>query len=412
MSEHVDPLYLGRQPILDREQRLVAYELLFRSSQHNAAQVVDGAQATATVIANAFTELGIETALGEARGFINVDEAFLFSDLLELLPQQNVVLEILETVPPTPAVIERCRALKKAGFTLALDDVIQLQPEYTELLSLVEIVKIDIQPLSRIELMQLVIKLKPSGKILLAEKVDSQEQMEQCMQLGFKLFQGYYFAKPSIISGKKLDHSQLSLMKLMGLLLSDAETTQIEEALKPEPGLTVNLLRLTNSVASGGQVRITSLGHAITVLGRRQLQRWLQLLVFTSGRQAGQGNPLLTLAATRGRLMELLASELAPAQSTLADQAFMVGIMSLMPALMNLSMAEIVSTLGLPENVRLALCDNQGQLGDLLALAQASEDGDLNSLAEHQERLPALSLKALNRAQTSALQWANAIARA
>lgn len=136
-------------------------------------------------------------------------------------------------------------------FTLALDDVIQLAPEYAELLALVDIVKVDIQPLSRIELMQLTMKLKPMGKQLLAEKVDSREQMEQCQKLGFTLFQGYYFAKPMIIAGRKLDHSQQSLMKLMGLLLSDAETSELEAALKPEPGLTVNLLRMTNSVGAG-----------------------------------------------------------------------------------------------------------------------------------------------------------------
>lgn len=245
-----DQLFLGRQPILDREQRLHAYELLFRSGSRNFAEVTDGVQATATVIANAFSELGIEAALGSHRGFINVDEAFLFSDMLELLPRHAVVLEILETVPPTPAVVERCAALKAAGFTLALDDVIQLEPEFADLLALVEIVKVDIQPLSRVQLMQLVMKLKPLGKQLLAEKVDSREQMEQCQKLGFSLFQGYYFAKPTIIAGKKLDHSQLSLMKLMGLLLGDADTSELEAALKPEPGLTINLLRMTNSVGA------------------------------------------------------------------------------------------------------------------------------------------------------------------
>lgn len=127
--------------------------------------------------------------------------------MLELLPRQSVVLEILETVPPSPAVVERCKALKAAGFTLALDDVIQLEPRFAELLALVDIVKVDIQPLSRVQLMQLTMKLKPMGKQLLAEKVDSREQMEQCLKLGFSLFQGYYFAKPTIIAGKKLDHS-------------------------------------------------------------------------------------------------------------------------------------------------------------------------------------------------------------
>ena len=410
MSEAAaDQLFLGRQPILDREQRLHAYELLFRSGSANFAQVTDGVQATATVIANAFTELGVEAALGSHRGFINVDEQFLFSDLLELLPRHAVVLEILETVPPSPAVIERCQALKAAGFTLALDDVIQLEPQFAELLALVEIVKVDIQPLSRVQLMQLAMKLKPMGKQLLAEKVDSREQMEQCLKLGFSLFQGYYFAKPTIIAGKKLDHSQLSLMKLMGLLLGDADTSELEAALKPEPGLTINLLRMTNSVGAGCTERITSLGHAITVLGRRQLQRWLQLLVFASSGQNPTGNPLLQMAATRGRLMELLAGELRPGDGALADRAFMVGIMSLMPVLVGQPIADIVAPLGLAADVRDALCSGSGPLGALLRLSESSESGNLADLSAALAELPGLGPKAINRAQTQALQWANEI---
>ena len=408
-NEAADQLFLGRQPILDREQRLFAYELLFRNGRRNAAEVTDGVQATATVIVNTFAELGVEAALGSYRGFINVDEAFLFSDMLELLPRQSVMLEILETVPPSPAVVERCKALKTAGFTLALDDVIQLEPEFAELLALVEIVKVDIQPLSLVQLMQLVMKLKPLGKQLLAEKVDSREQMEQCLKLGFTLFQGYYFAKPTVIAGKKLDHSQLSLMKLMGLLLGDADTAEIELALKPEPGLTVNLLRMTNSVGSGSTEKITSLRHAITVLGRRQLQRWLQLLAFTSSSQQGPSNPLLLLAATRGRLMELLAETLHPDDGALADQAFMVGIMSLMPVLVGQPIGEIVTPLGLANNVLEALCEGRGLLGNMLRLAESSESGDLEQLAANLASLPGITPKALNRAQTQALRWANNI---
>ena len=404
-----EQLFLGRQPILDREQQLVAYELLFRNGSQNFAEVTDGVQATATVIANAFTELGVEAALGEHRGFINVDENFLFSDLLELLPHHAVVLEILETVPPTEAVVERCKALKAAGYTLALDDVIQLEPAFAELLALVDIVKVDIQPLTRVQLMQLTMKLKPMGKQLLAEKVDSREQMEQCLKLGFSLFQGYYFAKPTIIAGKKLDHSQLSLMKLMGLLLGDADTNELEKALKPEPGLTVNLLRMTNSVGCGSSEKITSLRHAITVLGRRQLQRWLQLLLFAGGKQAGSSNPLLMLAATRGRLMELIANTLRPNDTPFADQAFMAGIMSLMPALVGQPISEIVTPLGLNASLHEAVCDGTGLLGDMLKLAESSEGENLEQLAQNLASLPGLSSRTLNIAQTQALQWAGSI---
>lgn len=404
-------LFLGRQPILDREQKLVAYELLFRNSCHNAANVTHGATATATVIANAFTELSIGDALGHCRGFINVDEEFLFSDMLELLPTQSVVLEILETVPPTPEVIARCRQLRAIGFTLALDDVIESIPESQELLALVEIIKVDLQALQPGELLTLTHKLKPLNKTLLAEKVETREQMEECLKLGYQLFQGYYFARPTIIAGKKLNHSQLTLMKMMSLLLSDADTVELEAALKPEPVLTVNLLRMTNSAGAGCSVRITSLRHAITVLGRRQLQRWLQLLLFATGTEGGTHSPLLQLAATRGRMMELLADALQKNNVAFADEAFMVGIMSLMPALIGLPIADIVAPLAIPEAVHDALCQESGPLGDLLKITAAAEYGDPDEMREYLALVSTLDANTLNRCSTQALAWANSIGR-
>lgn len=402
-------LYLGRQPILDESQQIVAYELLFRNGDGNSAQFTDGERATATVIANAFAELGVAGALGNCRGFINVDENFLFSDMLELLPREKVVLEILETVPYTPAVIERCQALRAAGFTLALDDITQSNCP-AELMALIEIIKVDLPPLNENALRQLASELKPLGKRLLAEKVDSREQMELCRALGFTLFQGYYFARPTIIAGKKLSHNQVTLMRLMTLLLNDAENSELEAVLKPEPGLTVNLLRMTNSVGAGLSHRITSLRHAITLLGRRQLQRWLQLLLFTASGNQGS-NPLLLLAATRGRLMELLAGEIRPRDGGLSDDAFMTGIMSLMPAVIGQPIDEIIAPLPLTNAVRDALCEGHGLLGDLLRLAESCESEDFREQAQLLVRIPGLCPGVLSRAQTSALQWAGDIMR-
>lgn len=406
-----EQLFLGRQPILDRDQQLVAYELLFRNSQQNAADVVDGTQATATVIANAFTELSVGDALGNCLGFINVDESFLFSDVLELLPKEQVVLEILETVRPTPEVFARARELKSRGFMLALDDVTQVSDDYQELVKLVDIIKVDLQPLSPEQLTQLTQGLLPLKKQLLAEKVDSQEQMDQCMELGFSLFQGYFFAKPQIIEGKKLSPSQISLMKLVGLVMSDADTADLEAAFKTEPALTVNLLRLTNSVGAGSRTRITSLRHAITILGQRQLQRWLQLLLFASGSKAGTASPLLQLAATRARAMELLALELKRADTSFADQAFMVGIMSLVPALMGVPMGEVIKSLTMGLSTREALLEGKGQLGKLLELVAASERRDIATMKACLPHLPGLTPAAFNAALTKALAWANSITR-
>jgi EAL and modified HD-GYP domain-containing signal transduction protein len=406
-----DNLFLGRQPILDSSQQLLAYELLFRNSQQNAAMVSEEeqVQATATVVTNAFSELSVGDALGPYRGFINVDRDFLFSDMIELLPRDAVMLEILETVTPDEAVVARVRELCNKGFQLALDDIVGLDASYDELLTLVDVVKVDLPALSQDQIRAIVARVKPTGAKLLAEKVDSREQMEFCRDLGFELFQGYYFAKPTIIAGKKLDHSQLALMRLTTLLLEDADTVELEKVFKQEPGLVVNLLRLTNSVASGVRTHITSLRHAITVLGRRQLQRWLQLLLFAN-QQGGTASPLLQLAATRGRLMELLAEKLKGKAPELPEQAFMTGIMSLMPSLLNQSMADILVQLPVAPAMAQALGEARaGQLGGLLQLAEASETGDIGLIETLLPQLSGINAGILNNALSQALAWANKV---
>lgn len=407
-------IFLGRQPILGREQQLLAYELLFREGPiftSNRADIIDPSQATATVIANAFTELSANETLGPYRGYINVDQEFLFNDLIEALPPKVVVLEILETVIPTPEVIARCRQLCEKGFSLAIDDVIEVDEAYRPLLEMAEIIKVDVLGLDAARLTELVRQLKPFGKKLLAEKVESAEQVNLCKALGFELFQGYYFAKPAIIVGKKLNPSQIALLRLLGLVMQDAETGEIENAFKVEPGLTVNLLRLTNSVGSGLTTRITSLRHAITILGRRQLQRWLQLLIYTNPKGGRSDNPLLQLAATRGRMMELLAERVTPRNREFADQGFMVGIMSLMPALLGVAIEEILAQLPVAPRVQMALVDRTGLHGQLLQVVEATEQTDPAILEEALQRVPGIGLEFLEECLTQALFWANNLGR-
>ena len=333
----------------------------------------------------------------------------LQSDILEILPREKFVLEILETVDITVEVVARCQALKDMGFTLALDDFVRLEAQHRPLLEIVDIVKIDIQGMDAATLAQTVASLKPWPVRLLAEKVDSNDQAQLCHQLGFELFQGYFFAKPALVTGRKLTQSQATLLRLFGLILEDADTPALEAALKPEPGLTLNLLRLTNSAASGVRQQITSLRHAITVLGRSQLQRWLQLLLYSNYETGGMANPLMQLAATRGRFMELLAGEMVGGGNDLADHAFMTGIMSLMPALLQAPMAEILKPLPLLPEVREALESRSGPLGKLLALAESLETNDATACLALTTGLPGLDGECVNRAQTRALAWANSI---
>ena len=412
MTERGEEIFIGRQPILDRGHELFAYELLFRSGrQKNSAEVLDDLQASASVISHAFADLGVEQALGPYKGFINCDASLLLSDLLEALPSDKIVLEVLETVEVTAEIVERCRALKALGYTLALDDFVNYQEKFRPLLDLVEIVKVDLMPLDAAGLAATTRTLRQWPLKLLAEKVDSRELANSCHALGYSYFQGYYFAKPTIIAGKKLGHSQISLMRLLGLVLDDAETPQLEAVLKAEPGLTMNLMRLTNSASTGIRTKITSIRHAIAVLGRRQLQRWLQLLLYTSPSGKPVVSPLLQLAASRGRLMELLAGRLHPGRGDIEDMSFMTGIMSLMPTLMSVSLEEILRGIEIPGSVRDALEAHTGELGVMLKLTEALETGDGPACSGITHQLPGLDSESVNACLAQALAWANNIGR-
>ena len=416
MSDHDQTSgFLGRQPILDRVQKLYAYELLFRDSQRdNFAAFEDGNLASATVIANAFSQLAMSNALGSYKGFIKIDRGLLFSDLIEALPADVVVLELLETIDPTPDLLERCAALRKAGFSLA----VRVRPESPEhcppLLELAKIIKVDLGRVSPERLGPLVAALKPYGRTLLAEKVESNAQMTQCRDLGFELFQGFFFARPLVIHGRRLQPSELALLRLLALLSRDADTSVVEKALKQEPALTLNLLRLTNSAASGMSTRIVSLNHAISLLGRRQLTRWLQLLLYSAKSDANGVSPLLQLAATRGRLMELLTDrtpETAAGGRELVDQAYMTGLLSLMPTLLGCPLDEILSELPVAPAVQAALETRTGVLGDLLALVEALEQEDPQPLASARARRPEIDPHFANTCLSRALAWANSLSR-
>ena len=405
------PVCLGRQPILNREQHIVAYELLFRGScTTNTAAITDNFTATAQVVVRAFAEFGLAGVLGHCLGYLNVDEQFLTSDLVELLPRERVVLEVLETVEMTPTVLARLRELKAMGFQLALDDFTRFSDQYLPALALVDIIKLDLPLLTGDELAAVVTQLRRRPIKLLAEKIDDQVQFQNCMRLGFDLFQGYFFAKPTILSSRRVDPARAGVLRLMNLALGDLNISALEREFKHSPNLTYKLLRLVNSVALGIPAKIHSLNHALVVLGQRQLQRWLQLLLFTQGADGVAGQPLLTLAAVRGKLMELMMNHLAPHQREPADQAFMVGVLSLLDALFGTPLPELLAELNLADPVRMALLTHQGTLGRLLNVIRYAEQNRFDELIAELAELPPLSLIQFNQAQLQALGWANELA--
>lgn len=404
-------IFLGKQPILDRYQNLIAYELLFRTTADNEAKVSDGFHASANVVINAYGYLGIQQVLGNLRGFINVNYELLLDDVVLLLPGKHVVLELLETISATPEVVRRCAELKQMGYQLALDDVTRIDDRVKQLLPIVNVVKVDVLALADNEISALIRELKAWPAILLAEKVDSQERAKMCMDLGFEMFQGYFFAKPVIVSGNKIESGKLSLLRLLSLVMRDAEIDEIEQLLKREPGLSYSLLRMVNSVVTALPQKIGSIRQAVIAIGYRPLKRWVQLLLYATTPSGGSSgaNALMQTAAIRGRMMELIASIDRPHDKNYQDRAFMAGIMSLLDTLFGMEIRQIVDKLEMPDEVIRALVHREGRLGCELRLIEAKEKGDVEQAGKAMVELEFLDEAALAKIELDALDWANQV---
>jgi EAL and modified HD-GYP domain-containing signal transduction protein len=374
-------VFIGRQPILDKDQVLAGYELLFRPTKENSARVdseTAATTATADVVCKAFAELGLSNVFGQARAFVNVDALFLESDLIELLPRDIVVLETDVAAFADPALLARCQELKARGYAFSISGITDVDDRLWPLVDLATWLKINVDGLPGDRLQMAARALGTTRRTLIAAHVESQSQMELCRLLGFHLFQGYYFAKPVIVEGRTLEASTQGLLRLIKLVADEADPAVLDAVLRTEPALVINLLRLTNSVGVGARTRITSVRHAITVLGRRQLQRWLQLLIFSRGASIDLArNPLLQLAALRGRFMELLVEKLLPGEKELRDPAFLTGLMSVVPAALGMSMTDVLAQIAVGNDVRLALAHREGPLGELFALTERYDDNDV-----------------------------------
>lgn len=397
---------LTRQPILDQLQELVGYELMLQSENHPPTDTN-----TAMLICATYAELGIRNALGRNKAFLRIPPGFLHDDAIEVLPPDAVVLElVLETVPDEPT-LERCRALRDRGYALALTDYRGLDERSRPLLTMLDVVKIDIRQYDEPQLRELAGPLTRLPLKLLAQGVETPAEMERCLGVGFKLFQGNYFARPEIVSGRHLSASQTRLIELINLTGRDADTVKIEEGFKREPALAVNLLCIVNSVGYGLTRRISSLRHAITMLGRRQLQRWLQLLLMTPiGKTPDtRSSPLLQVAALRGRMLEMLIEHMHPRDRKLADQAFITGIMSMMPVALGLPMDEIFAQIALEPEIMEALSSHSGTLGKTLALLECFDAEDAEGCDRFLEEFSPYQLhrNQLNTCLVESLRWVN-----
>lgn len=397
-------LFLGRQPILDRHQATLGYEFHFQPVDAEQGKALPAAVATAEMVCGAFAELGLSKALGKQLAFIPVDEEFLCNELIQVLPAEQVVLVVKPEV--SAAAIERCRELRSAGYTLAIAgcDGLNCGP----LLNLASYAKLDIEGCDETQLAATVSQLRVLPIKLIAGKVETPDIHALAERLGFNGYQGYYFARPVLVSGRKLSVATQTLLRLITLLNQDADTSKLEAVMKGEPGLVANLLRLSNSVGvSGVSAKTTSVRHAIALLGREPLRRWLRLLMFAHPDGRGiRSNPLMQLAALRGHFLELLVKRCYPARPQMADPAFIVGLMSVMPAALEMPMGEILEQITVSDEVRAALESRSGQLGQLLELIEHYDNNNIDGAAAMLARMGGrLGNQTLNLCLSEAIAW-------
>jgi EAL and modified HD-GYP domain-containing signal transduction protein len=395
-------IFLARQPILDRNRNLFGYELLYRSSLENRFDVsVTRDHAAASVIGNSTFVMGLEELTGNHLAFLNVSRRVLESDTLSLLPHDRVVIELLEDIPPEPSVIEACRGLKERGFRLALDDYV-FDDDRESLLDLVDIVKLDWLELAEHERAIIVHEMRERGIIALAEKVESWTDFADGVQMGCSYFQGFFFAQPEMIHQNDTAAAKANCLRLLREVhRGDLQVTRIEEVLKSDLSLSYKLLKYINSAAIGLRTQVTSIPHALVLLGERRFRQWATLATMAN---IGIDRPseLLIQAAVRGYMCESLAERF---ELTLRSQElFLLGMFSLLDAFTSRPMNDVLETLQLSQEVEHALLGEANVFGDVLECVTAWERADGTTLGAVMPRL-GVSLDDLCQHYQGALQW-------
>lgn len=409
-----ETLYIGRQPILDRDENIFAYELLFRASDEgNIAVFDDDVTATSRVLVNTLNNIGLEKITNNHKGFINANNALLNDALLEILPNELFTLEILEHCEVDDAFIERIDELRESGYEVALDDFI-FEKSYLErfkaLLGRVDYIKVEVSDTTIDTLKIQVPRLKKLGVRLLAEKVETQEMFDQCKALGFDYFQGFYFAKPEIIKEGGIEPAKLVVAKLMNQLIGDADDDLIEQTFKEEPGITFNLLKYINSASHGLKNDIKSIRHAIMLLGKRKLFQWVTLVSYAGSKDGSLNFPLLQMVQFRARSMELLFASFDHLGDHTKDEAFMTGLLSMLDVLFNLPMERIIHEFALDAKIKDAILFKSNELGAVLQLVKYMERDHIEGINQLANAL-SLDIAKMITIKINAIQWADETSR-
>lgn len=395
-------IFIGRQPILDRDLRVYGYELLFRDSQHNVAGVVDGDQATAQTLVSGIMDFGLEQLVGNRLAFVNLTRNFLLEQ--DRLPamQQQLVLEVLEDIRPDPEILTALQQLARRGYIIALDDF-TYREELLPLVRWARILKLDLPQIGIDALPRHVERLRPYGLRLLAEKVETHEEFELCKSLGIDYFQGFFLSRPVTLARKRLPANRLAVLQILARVQDpNASMGELETLISADVSLSYRILRFVNSVQFATTRPIGNIRRAIVMTGFSQIRTWVSLIVLS--KLDDKPPELIRVALVRSRLCELLSTRLALASPETHATA---GLFSTLDALLDQPLTEILGSLPLDTEVASALTEGRGQVGEVLQCVLACERGDRDAAS----RL-GLEERVLSNAYLEAIAWAEATSRA
>ncbi len=397
--------FVARQPILDRNKKVFAYELLFRSGLENFFQSKLPNQASSSVMVDSFLLLGLQSLTGGGRAFLNITQDLLLKQYVTLLPKEQAVIEILETVEPTAQVVSACKMLKQKGYLLALDDFVQSEKS-EPLVGLVDFIKVDFKTTPDWVRRHLAQHYSVRGIQMVAEKVETPEEFQEALGMGYSLFQGYFFCRPEILFGRDIPAYKLNYLLLLREINRDEpDLGKIEEVLKQETSLTYKLLRYLNSAAFAFVGEIKSIRHALSLLGLREIRKWTSL-VSLACMADDKPNELVVSSVLRAKFCENLAAYVGLKERS--TELFLMGLLSMMDAILERPLAEILEELPLSADVKGALLNGVNLFRYVYELVLAYERGNWMRASQFSSSLRIVE-SSVTQAYLDAAQWGQQI---
>ena len=389
-------VFVGRQPIFDGQNNIYGYEVLFRSSEANVARISNESMATSQVLVTTLIDMDVERILHDKIGFVNLGRNFLVDGLAHALPPEKVVIEVLEDIEPDQEVCDALSKLRDGGYSIALDDYVGA-PNQVALLDWADIVKVDVPGVGTADLEGVMIALRGHNVRLLAEKVETQAEYRALKAMGFDYFQGYYLAKPEVIRGRRIAAKKMDSIRLLAQL-SDANVTfsELADSITRDAGLSFRMLRLLNSPFYGMRHKVESIHECLVMLGLDQVRRWVSMVVMAS--MSDKPPALVTLGLVRAKVAEGLAAATGKVDER---KAFTVGLFSILDAMVDRPLAEVLQSAPLADDLTAALLDRFGPLGNILTAVLAHERGEWASIDDL-----GVDAQTLNRIYFEAVEWA------